>query len=145
MFKFQAMFLIASFLCGPSAATEKDKPIKAADVPREFRGTFEWKDMSAAYDLILKIEKIAEKDGVIRFSGTHSYTPGEYVMKIEGTIDPKSRRISIFETEVLAGGGDLDGSFAGTISADLTTLEAMWTSDTSGKRGDLKVKAQKSK
>src|SRR5436190_22092381 len=116
MVKLHAAFLCVLVFSLAGAATTDDKPIKAADVPREFKGTFAWKDLNTPYELVLKIDKITEKDGMIRFSGTHSYDPGEYVMKIEGTIDAKSLRVSIFETEVLNGGGEIEGSFAGPLS-----------------------------
>jgi hypothetical protein len=118
-----------------------DKPIRAADVPREFKGTFGWGADAERFDLALKIDKLAEKDGVIQFSGSHLYTPGDFKMKIDGTIDAKSGRVTIRESDPSRADSETDGEFAGTISRDGRTLEAVWTTSGTEKKGDLKVKA----
>jgi hypothetical protein len=129
----------------PNPERWDDKRIRVANVPREFKGDFEWRGWKNPYTLVLKIDKIEEKDGVIRFSGTHFYTPGDYRMKVEGTIDAKKRSVSIRESDPSKPDSETDGSFEGTISEDLKTLEAVWTTKDTGKMGDLKAKAKMDK
>ena len=129
----------------PGTGRADDKPIRAADVPREFRGEFAWRDDQKTYTLVLKIDKVEEKDGVIRFTGTHAYDPGDYTMKVEGTIDPKTRGVRIRESDPSRADAQTDGTFEGTLSADLQSLEAVWTTEDTGTKGDLKVKAKKGK
>jgi hypothetical protein len=128
-----------------SAGWAQDIPIRAADVPREFKGEFAWRDETKPYTLTLEIDKIDEKHGTIRFSGSHLFTPGDYKMKVDGTIDAKSRRITIRESDPSRADSDTDGSFEGTITADLQTIEAVWTTKSTGNKGTLKVQAKKAK
>jgi hypothetical protein len=139
-----AVFALALFVL-PGVGRAEDKPIHAAAVPREFKGEYEWRDEKKPYTLTLKIDKIEEKDGTISFFGSHLYTPGDYKMKIEGTIDAKSRRITIRESDPSQDDSETDGSFEGTISKDLQTIEAVWTTKSTGNKGDLKVEAEKAK
>src|SRR5436190_905922 len=74
-------------------------PVRAADVPREFQGKYEWRDGTGSYELTLKIDTIGEKEGVLRFTGSHVYTPGDFKAKVEGTIDPRTRRLTLRESE----------------------------------------------
>lgn len=66
-------------------------------------------------------------------------------MKVEGTINVKSHRISIWESEPSKPGAETDGSFEGTISADLRVIEAVWTAESNGAKGDLKIQSKKSR
>jgi hypothetical protein len=144
------LWVLALFLI-PSLGRSDDKPVRAVDVarqfaafPREFKGEFAWRGTNP-YTLVLKIDKIEEKDGMIRFSGTHVYTPGDYKMKVEGTIDPKKRSVSMRESDPSKPESVTDGSFEGTISEDLQSIEAVWTTTGTDTKGDLKVKAIKDK
>jgi hypothetical protein len=146
MFRFLVVFcctVVFLVLLRPAAA--QDKPIRAADVPREFKGTFTWRDQQGSYMLTLKIDKIEEKDGLIRFSGTHFYKPSDCLMKVEGVIDPKSLVVSIRETEASLPGAILNGSFGGTLSKDLQSLEAVWTTTDTRNKADIKLQAEKPK
>ena len=138
------LFALALFML-PGVGRAQDKPIRAADVPREFHGDFEWRDANMSYTLVLKVDEIKEKDGTIHFSGRHHYMPGDYKMKVDGTIDAKSRRITIRESAPSPDEAITDGSFEGTISTDLETIEAVWTTKSTGSQGDLKVRAKKAK
>ena len=66
-------------------------------------------------------------------------------MKVEGTIDAKKRRVSIRESDPSKPDSETDGSFEGTISENLQTIEAVWTTRGTGRKGDLKVTAKKDK
>jgi hypothetical protein len=128
----------------PPATAADGPPLRAADVPREFKGTYEWRDEQVRYTVTLKIDRVTEKDGVIRFSGTNLYTPGDLKTKIEGTIDARSRRLTLRESEPSQPeGADTDGAFVGTISEDRQAIRAVWTSKASGNKGDLELKAKK--
>ena len=138
------MCTLALFLAS-SIGQAEDKPVRAADVPREFKGEYEWRDEKKPYTLTLKIDKIEEKDGVIHFSGSHLYAPGDYKMKVAGTIDTKKRSVSIRESDPSRPDTETDGSFEGAISEDLQSIDAVWTTKGTGNKGDLKVKANKAK
>src|SRR5262245_12180123 len=80
-----ALLLLATSASRQAAPRLKDK---GPTVPRDFNGRFGF------YTVVLKIDTVQEKDGLIRFTGTHAYSPGDYTMKVEGTIDRKTWRVS---------------------------------------------------
>ena len=113
-------------------------------IPREFEGQFSWR---AGVDtqpnhLVLKIDRVKEKDGILSFSGSHIYQSGDR-MRAAGTIDLENHRVSIRESEASSVDAETDGLFAGTISTDLQTIEAEWTSHSTGDKGELKLEAKK--
>jgi len=131
-----ALLLVATSASGQAAPRLKDKgPI----VPRDFTGKFGF------YTVVLKINTVQEKDGLIHFTGTHAYSPGDYTMKVEGTIDRKTWRVSLRESEPSRANSDTNGSFEGAISEDFQAIDAVWTTNGSGINGELKLKARKAK
>jgi hypothetical protein len=138
-----ASLVILAIFIHPQPGLADVKQIRVGNIAREFKGEFEWRDEKKPYALMLKINKIEEKDGVIHFSGIHIYMPGNYKMKVEGTINPNKRSISIRELDPSRADSETDGSFEGTISEDLQTIEAVWTTKGTGNKGDLKVRALK--
>jgi len=131
-----ALLLFATSASGPAAPRLKDK---GPTVPHDFEGKFGF------YTVVLKIDTVRETDALIRFTGTHSYTPGDYTMKVEGTIDRKTRRVSLRESEPSHASSDTNGSFEGAISEDFQAIEAVWTTNGSRNNGELKLKARKAK
>jgi hypothetical protein len=129
-----ALLLFATSATGTAAPRLKDK---GPTVPRHFQGRFGF------YTVVLKIDTVQETDGRIRFTGTHAYTPGDYTMKVEGTIDRRTRRVSLRESEPSRGGSDTDGSFEGAISEDFQAIDAVWASNRKGNTGELKLRAAK--
>ena len=131
-----ALLLFATSASGQAAPRLKDK---GPTVPRDFTGKFGF------YTVVLKIDTVQEKDGLIRFTGTHAYSPGDYTMKVEGTIDRKTRRVSLRESEPSRADSDTNGSFEGAISEDFQAIDAVWTTNGSRNNGELKLKARKAK
>jgi hypothetical protein len=131
-----ALLLVATSASGPAAPRLKDK---GPTLPSDFKGTFGF------YTVVLKIGSVQEKDGLVRFTGTHVYSPGDYTMKVEGTIDRKTGRVSLRESEPSRADSDTDGSFEGTISADFQAIDAVWTANGSRNTGQLKLKARTAK
>ncbi len=124
-------------------ADEPPPPVSAADVPREFRGKFEWRDGSVSYSSTFKIDKIEEKGGLLRFTGSHVYAPVDLKTRVEGTIDPRTRRLIFKESEPSMGAADTDGEFEGTLSQDLQAIREVWTNRSTGAKGDLELRAKK--
>jgi hypothetical protein len=131
-----ALLLFATSASGQAAPRLKDK---GPTVPRDFQGKFGF------YTVVLKIDTVQEKDGLIRFTGTHAYTPGDYTMKVEGMIDRKTWRVSLRESEPSRANSDTNGSFEGVISEDFQAIDAVWTTNGSRNNGELKLKARKAK
>jgi hypothetical protein len=137
-----AVLFALALLADPAMRRPPDKPLRAVDIPRVYQGQFTWGQQDNPYTLILTIDRVTGKDGIITFWGRHHYTPGDYTMKVEGTIDARSRRIRIRESEPSHPNADTDGSFSGTISGDLQAIEAAWTGSAPNKKGALKLQAR---
>src|SRR5262245_21849130 len=131
-----ALLLFATSASGQAAPRLKDK---GPTVPRDFQGKFGF------YTVVLKIDTVQEKDGLIPFTGTHVYTPGDYTMKVEGMIDRKTRRLSLRESEPSHANSDTNGSFEGAISEDFQAIDAVWTTNGNRNNGELKLKTRKAK
>jgi hypothetical protein len=126
------------------AVVGAEPPVRAADLPRAFSGTFVWRDSGRSYDVTLKIERVVETNGTIRFTGTHDYDRGATIMRVEGEIEPGKRSLKLREASAagpFAGYAETEGAFAGTVSADLKSLEAEWTTRGTGRKGDLRLQA----
>ena len=131
-----ALLLFATSASGQAAPRLKDK---GPTVPRDFTGKFGF------YTVVLKIDTVQEKDGLIRFTGTHVYSPGDYTMKVEGMIDRKTWRVGLRESEPSHANSDTNGSFEGAISEDFQAIDAVWTTNGNRNNGELKLKARKAK
>ncbi len=127
--------VVVSLIAKGASNVTKGKTIRVADIPREFKGQFKWRNGTEPFTLILKIDKIEKKDGAFRFSGSHLYMPGGTRMKIEGTIDGNTRRITIRESDSSRADAITDGSFEGMISRNLKIIEATWTTTSTGSKG----------
>jgi len=125
----------------PCAAISSN--ISVDNMPREFSGEFLWRKQNAViYAVTLKISVIEEaNDGNLIFKGLHIYQPGNYLMKVKGTIDPKTAHISIFEMDPSREDSVTDGSFEGKIAEDMSSITAVWTTKTTGEKGDISLKA----
>jgi hypothetical protein len=119
--------------------------MRPADVPRKFEGQYEWRPGGSPYALTLQLDKVELRAGEIWFSGTHNYSSAGYEMKVTGVIHPKTRKVTILEFQPNRPEAVIEGAFQGTLSKDLQTIEAVWTSAGSGMQGDLKVRAVKVK
>ena len=121
--------LVAGIVEGSPA---EEKPVRSSEIPRVFRGEYAWREGAGTWQVpskvTLTIETIVEKNGMIEFSGSDVYVKGnEYKMKVTGKIDPQWRFLTMKETAASSPSGVTDGSYEGTISRDLQTIEAVWT------------------
>jgi hypothetical protein len=142
---FRSAAFVLLVLLVPVCIADQDRPIRSADIPREFKGEYRWRNAAAKpQTLQLWIDRVEEKNGTIRFFGIHVYMPGDCTMRVEGKIDPRTRRVYMRESEPSCpDDADVDGAFVGTITPNLQTIEATWTNASNGQQGDLRVQAQK--
>jgi hypothetical protein len=125
----------------PVAAAEQEA-IRPDAIPRSFQGEFRWTGGRTRFSVMLAIDNIQQDaNGVIVFTGTDRYVPGGCLIRTNGRIDPNSRHVSITETRPSCSKAIVDGSFEGTISADLSSIAGTWTTRSTGAKGDLRVRA----
>jgi hypothetical protein len=134
----------------PADGQTDEKPIKPANIPTQFTGQFVWlMDPSgppgAADGITVTINKFEEKDGVILFSGADNYHDSGFTAKIHGKIDPQSHHFTMWESEPSNSNSTTDGSFEGTISLDLQSIDAVWTTRATGKKGKLHLQTAKTR
>jgi hypothetical protein len=130
---------LAVILCLPLAIQAQQPPQKAPQLPRTFTGIFEWRGTNPMRERVtLTIDSVEEKDGVITFTGTQTYQGAMLTEKATGRIDRKTGKISLRVSDP-SGPAITEGSFEGTISANLDAITTVWIGQNGGMDGDLKL------
>ena len=136
--------LVAVLLCLPLAvpAWGQDSPA-AKKLPRKFTGVFEWRGENPLRErVVLEIDKVEERDGVLTFTGKLTYQSAKLTEKATGRIDLKMGKVSVRVSDP-SGPAITDGSFDGTISASLEAITCVWNGQNAGDmQGDLKLTAR---
>jgi hypothetical protein len=140
MIRHRAALLFALTLTA-AVARASDGGLRAAEIPRGFSGEYRWRREETPSHVKLTIDRIEDEQGRIHFAGHDAYSRAGCRMKVDGVIDPRSRRVSFRESAPSAPRCVIDGSFEGTLSGDLRRIEAVWTTTSTGARGDLMLRA----
>jgi hypothetical protein len=117
------------------------------NLPQSYSGSFQWHGSKSIAYLTISINNIltdlednviAEGNGFYEEKG-HANTD----INIKIKITPSTLRFEMWEMNP-TGSDDFvtDGSHVGTISNDLKSIQAVWTTKGSGEQGDLKLKAK---
>lgn len=119
-------------------------------LPRAWCGSFRWED--DARDQLVTIaftRVVARPDGKIEADGPGlvrylDEPPSEAIpFRIRAVIEPATRRIEMFESiDVPRPGYVTDGSHVGELVPDLQSMRLVWTTRSTGKRGDLELGAR---
>lgn len=86
-----------------------------------------------------------DSDGNVVAMGTGEYKTanGDTKIDIKFQISPNLLRFEMWEMNPKGSSNFItDGSHIGTISEDLKTINAVWTTKSTGKHGDLSLKAK---
>ena len=117
------------------------------NLPRAYYGTFQWHEGGEPQKVTITIGKVATSDAGDVVAGgkgqyvTHNGTTDILVYMI---ILPKNLLVKIFERSPKGSSSfQVGGSHVGKLSKDLKTIQAVWTSNKDGKKGDLVLKAMK--
>jgi hypothetical protein len=117
--------------------------ISTQSLPRSFRGTFTWRKKAPDFaNVSLKITgaTLARDKRTMRIRG-HSIYNGEERTSFTGTINTATRQVTLKEHTKPNERFVTDGSFEGTISNDLQTISCIWTTKSTGEKGDLLLEA----
>ena len=148
-----ALALLLLFALPAVSAAEPPKPGEPAfdeRVPRAWCGVFRWEGDAREQHVTIKFERVvaradgaleAEGPGLVRFEDE---APGQAVrFRIRAVIDPATRRIEMFESiDTPRSDYVTDGSHVGTLSDDLQSFSAAWTTRSTGMRGALRMNAR---
>ena len=135
--------LATGWLCDPLPAMALEPSDVQARLCGSFRGTFQWEASPAVQDVSIRLEP-ATVDGAGAVSAVGK---GDYIVNgvrttsidVKWLIEAQSLRFEMWELNPVGISRSFvtDGSHVGTITPDLRTIEATWTTQSSGQRGKL--------
>ena len=117
------------------------------NLPQSYSGSFQWHGNQSMQYVTISINNILTdlEDNVIA-EGNGFYEAKGYdntAINIKIKITPSTLRFEMWEMNPTGSGDyETDGSHVGTISNDLKSIQAVWTTKGSGEQGDLKLKAK---
>lgn len=124
-----------------------DAAYVSKNLPKSYTGTFQWHDGGEVQKVAISIGKVAtSKSGDVVAVGKGQYitSNGTTDILVYMIILPKNLLVKIFERDAKGSSSfQVAGSHVGKLSPDLKTIEAVWTSQKDGKKGDLVLKAAK--
>ena len=141
------MIAAASMLFG-SAVHAADIKELTEKLPRAFIGEFLWDGDKTVQNIVITFDQVRALNGQnAEALGCGSYEVGRTVSKIRVRMFVKlpDLQVEIFERSPEGNGSfETGGSHRGTLSADLQTIDAQWTTTASGQRGQLHLRATSS-
>jgi hypothetical protein len=130
------------FLAATGCATTSGPDYIADNLPRNWDGEFAWRTGGEVPHVVnITITDVTvSPDGDVVALGSGAYRAGKAVANIDvkWVIDPETLRFEMFESDPV-GREEIvtDGSHVGSISDTLDAINAVWTTKSSGRTGDL--------
>lgn len=129
------------------AATDQADWVKA-NLPTDYQGTFQWDNDPTVQEVKVRIDAVSiGTDRQVTATGSSVYTTlgQKTAINVTWLIDPVSGRFEMWEKDPTAADFVTDGSHVGVISTDLNSINAMWTTRSSGQSGQLCLHSKASK
>lgn len=107
---------------------------------RQLRGSFKWNGSSQIQNVSISLSDIrVDTNNDVLALGKGQYTTNSRVTDIDvkWLIDPKSGRFEMWESNPTRPGFVTEGSHVGSISGDLKSVTAIWTTRGTGEQGTL--------
>lgn len=139
MFPATAGFVALLFLLATHAIADQADWVKA-NLPADYRGTFQWDNDPTVQEVKVRIDSVSiGTDRQVTAAGSSVYTTlgQKTAINVTWQIDPVTGRFEMWEKDPTSADFVTDGSHIGTISADLRSINAMWTTQSSGQLGQL--------
>lgn len=111
-----------------------------ANLPTDFQGTFQWDNDPTVQEVKVRIDSVSIGSGrQVTATGSAVYTTlgQKTAINVTWQIDPVTGRFEMWEKDPTSADFVTDGSHVGTISTDLQSINAMWTTRSSGQLGQL--------
>jgi hypothetical protein len=115
-----------------------------ANLPRGFVGDFRWDDGGAIQNVAIRFKSVRRIDaGHAEALGCGNYNTAGVVTSIDVKMQVTlpGLEVEIWESAPDRGGFVTDGSHRGRLTPDLAAIEAEWTTQSSGQRGRLRLRA----
>ena|SRR5580658_683237 len=130
----------------PFAASGQEGEIDAviARLPRAFVGDFRWSGDDTVQEIAIRFDSVRRRDaGHAEALGCGNYTAagGVTAIAVRMLVTLASLKVEIWESDPDRADFVTDGSHVGNLSADLGTIDADWTTASTGARGHLRLQA----
>jgi len=142
------VLVVAAALCSISAAALAAGAQETADaLPRRFKGVYKWNDRKYGSEVDIKITAVRAENGLIWAVGEGRHVEDEFRtgVTIELVIDPATLAVEMWEQSPEGSRSNpkfsTEGSYRGEIEPDLKTIQAVWTTTATGRKGVLTLKA----
>jgi hypothetical protein len=123
-----------------------DAAYVSKNLPRAYSGTFQWHEGGDPQKVVITIGRVSTSDaGDVMAGGKGQYVTanGTTDILVYMIILPEKLLVKIFERDPKGSSTfQVGGSHVGRLSQDLKTIQAVWTSNKDGKKGDLVLKAR---
>ena len=114
-------------------------------LPRAYIGEFLWDGDKTVQNVVITFDQVRARNGqTAEASGCGSYEVGRHVTKIKVRMFVKlpDLKVELFELSPEGNGSfETGGSHRGSLSDDLQSIDAQWTTTASGQRGQLHLHA----
>src|SRR5262245_37595075 len=144
---FAAVALSLPLLCALSLATSGqagDVDALVADLPRGFIGEFRWDNDRTIQNVAIRFKTVRRIDAEhAEALGCGNYNAAGTVTSIDVKMQVTlpSLQVEIWESAPDRASFVTDGSHRGRLSRDLAAIDAEWTTQSSGQRGSLHLRA----
>jgi len=134
--------IISLAIYAPQASSVESEFIRS-NLPKIYEGTFKWHGKDQTQNIIISVAESFESSGHVIVLGVGEYrtTVRNTKIDIKIQITPNTLRFEMWELNAKEVENFVtDGSYVGTISGDLKTIIAIWTTSTgvnAGAQGDL--------
>jgi len=134
-------------ICGlaPTAAAQDDDIDGViARLPRAFVGDFRWSGGGATQEIAIRFDMVRRLDaGHAEALGCGTYDAAGHVaaIRVRMLVTLVGLKVEIWESDPDRADFVTDGSHRGSLGPDLRTIEAEWTTASTGARGHLRLQA----
>lgn len=139
-----AMLIAIGSLAPTATAQGDDIDGLIARLPRAFIGDFRWAAGGPAQDIAIRFDTVRRLDaGHAEARGCGNYDVMGHVaaIAVRMVVTLAGLQVEIFESDPDRADFVTDGSHRGTLSPDLRSIEAEWTTASTGARGHLRLEA----
>jgi hypothetical protein len=143
-----SVFALVGFLTfGAASAQAFEATAIIDDLDRAWTGQFQWNgDDEVQYVSVNLDAPYSGEDGQVFATGEAEYVLGSdvTVVGVEWQIDPVNSTIEIREIpskHVDLAAFEADGSYVGRLTADMQSIKAVWTTNSTGEQGSLVLEA----
>ena len=139
-----SMLMVIGGLAPSATAQGDDVDGLIARLPRAFIGDFRWAEGGATQNVAIRFDTVRRLDaGHAEARGCGNYDVRGHVtaIAVRMVVALAGLRVEIFESDPDRADFVTDGSHRGNLSTDLRTIEAEWTTASTGARGHLRLEA----